>query len=233
MLLQTNSYIVPREKRAEHARLLRRFRQTLLRLGCDHFEVYEQVGANWNTGETTGRFVQILRFRDRKHQLSVQGAERTDPIAQALVQEFCELINFPYQQQQGLFAVGFYTSFLRMPTQRTTTPVQTETSDPEQQVAAPQSPEPGVLESTETAEYVPAEESVEAEGGETSERQSLPIEPESFEGIDFNASADSDAEALDGMTEEELHRAQSAIEDSEQPAEELPAQGATQPEHQP
>src|SRR5271169_4440693 len=112
MLLQTNSYIVPREKRAEHARLLRRFRQTLLRLGCDHFEVYEQVGANWNTGETTGRFVQIMRFRDRKHQLSVQGAERVDPVAQALVREFCELINFPYQQQQGLFAVGFYNSVL-------------------------------------------------------------------------------------------------------------------------
>jgi hypothetical protein len=105
----------------EHARLLRRFRQTLLRLGCDHFEVYEQVGTNWNTGETTGRFVQIMRFRDRKHQLAVQAAERTDPTAQALVREFCELINFPYQQQQGLFAVGFYTSFLRMPPQRTTT----------------------------------------------------------------------------------------------------------------
>jgi len=119
MLLQTNSYIVPKDKRAEHARLLRRFRQTLLRLGCDHFEVYEQVGANWNTGETTGRFVQIMRFRDRKHQLSVQSGERTDPQAQQVVREFCDLINFPYQQQQGLFAVGFYTSFLKMPPQRT------------------------------------------------------------------------------------------------------------------
>jgi hypothetical protein len=121
MLLQTNSYIVPKDKRAEHARILRRFRQTLLRLGCDHFEVYEQVGANWNTGETTGRFVQILRFRDRKHQLAVQTGERSDPQAQQVVREFCELINFPYQQQQGLFAVGFYTSFLRMPPQRTVT----------------------------------------------------------------------------------------------------------------
>ncbi|MDP9175952.1 MAG: hypothetical protein M3O30_19110 [Planctomycetota bacterium] len=126
MLLQTNSYIVPRDKRMEHARLLRRFRQTLMRLGCDHFEVYEQVGANWNTGETTGRFVQIMRFRDRKHQLGVQSAERSDPVAQALVREFCELINFPYQQQQGLFAVGFYTGFLRMPPQRTTTALPTE-----------------------------------------------------------------------------------------------------------
>jgi len=112
MLLQTNSYIVPKEKRAEHQRLVRRFRQTLARLGCDHFEVYEQVGANWGSGETTGRFVHIMRFRDRKHQLAVQAAERNDAAAQALINEFCELINFPYQQQQGLFAVGFYHSVL-------------------------------------------------------------------------------------------------------------------------
>ncbi len=118
MLLQTNSYIVPKEKRAEHARLVRRFRQTLNRLGCEHFEVYEQVGANWGSGESTGRYVHIMRFRDRKHQLAVQAAERTDPGAQALIAEFCELINFPYQQQQGLFAVGFYQSALPASTRR-------------------------------------------------------------------------------------------------------------------
>jgi hypothetical protein len=112
MLLQTNSYIVPKDKRSEHARLLRRFRQTLMRLGADHFEVYEQVGANWASSEATGRFVQIMRFRDRKHQQEVQAGERQDPVAQQLIQEFCALINFPYQQQQGLFAVGFYTSAL-------------------------------------------------------------------------------------------------------------------------
>jgi hypothetical protein len=112
MLLQTNSYIVPKDKRAEHARLIRRFRQTLLRLGCDHFEVYEQVGSNWSNSESTGRYVQILRFVDRKHQLAVQAAERNDPTAQGVIAEFCDLINFPYQQQQGLFAVGFYTSVL-------------------------------------------------------------------------------------------------------------------------
>jgi hypothetical protein len=112
MLLQTNSYVVPKERRAEHARLVRKFRQTLARLGCDQFDVFEQVGANWGGGETTGRFVQMMRFRDRKHQLSVQAAERQDPSAQQLIAEFCELINFPYQQQQGLFAVGFYQSVL-------------------------------------------------------------------------------------------------------------------------
>lgn len=112
MLLQTNSYIVPKEKRAEHSRIIRRFRQTLIRLGCGHFEVYEQVGVNWTHADGGGRYVQILRFDDKKHQLAVQTAERTDPTAQAVIAEFCELINFPYQQQQGLFAVGFYTSAL-------------------------------------------------------------------------------------------------------------------------
>jgi hypothetical protein len=118
MLLQTNSYIVPKDKRTEHSRLIVRFRQTLARLGCDHFEAYEQVGANWSPTEATGRFVQIMRFRDRKHQQQVQAAERSDPGAQALIKEFCELINFPYQQQQGLFAVGFYTSVLPAATPR-------------------------------------------------------------------------------------------------------------------
>lgn len=108
MLLQTNSYIVPREKRAAHQHLMQRFRQVLMRLGCDHFEVYEQVGANWTGGETSGRFVQMMKFRDRKHCQAVQSVERNDPAAQALVREFCELINFPYQQQQGLFAHGYY-----------------------------------------------------------------------------------------------------------------------------
>jgi hypothetical protein len=115
MLLQTNSYIVPKDKRAEHARLIRRFRQTLHRLGCDMFEVYEQVAQDWGSGETTGRYVQIMRFRDRQHQIAVQEAEHTDAAAQAIIKEFCDLINFPYQLQQGLFAVGFYSSALDAP----------------------------------------------------------------------------------------------------------------------
>jgi hypothetical protein len=112
MLLQTNSYIVPKERKAEHARLMRRFRVILHELGCDSFEIYEQVGANWSNAETSGRFVQIMRFRDRKHQLAVQNAERSDPAAQQLIAEFCELVNYPYQQQQQQFAVGFYSSIL-------------------------------------------------------------------------------------------------------------------------
>src|SRR5215475_5266766 len=112
MLLQTNAYFVPAEKRNEHARLVQRFRHTLAKLGCDQFECYEQAGPNWSTGESRNRFIQIMRFRDRKHQQQVQAAERNDPQAQSLIKEFCELINFPYQQQQGYFAVGFYNSVL-------------------------------------------------------------------------------------------------------------------------
>lgn len=109
MLLQTNSYVVPQDKRTEHVKLLARFRQTLLRLGCDSFEAYEQVGPNWNAAQTSGRFVQIMKFRDRRHQQAVQQAERTDPMAQKLIAEFCELINFQYQQQQSLFATSYYS----------------------------------------------------------------------------------------------------------------------------
>ncbi len=112
MLLQTNSYVVPQEKRAAHNHLMQRFRQVLMKIGCDHFEVYEQVGANWAAGETSGRYVQMMRFRDRKHQQAVQLTERSHPEAQALVREFCELINFPYQEAQGLFAHGYYNAII-------------------------------------------------------------------------------------------------------------------------
>ena len=112
MLLQTNSYVVPKERRAEHARLVRRFRQALLRLGCDQFEVYEQVGTNWTSDQSSGRFVQIMRFRDRAHQLAVQQAEQADATAQELIAEFCALLNIPYQQQQSMFAVGYYTALI-------------------------------------------------------------------------------------------------------------------------
>lgn len=111
MLLQTNSYIVPREKHEEHMRLMRRFKQVLLKLGCDQFEVYEQTGPNWAPGES-GRCVQLMRFRDRKHQQHVQNAERTDAQAQAIITELSELLNMPAQQQQGFFAAGFYQTIL-------------------------------------------------------------------------------------------------------------------------
>jgi hypothetical protein len=107
MLLQTNSYIVPKDKRTEHARLIKRFKQVMNRLGCDDFEVYEQAGPNWST-EVGGRFVQIMRFRDRDHQKAIRAAEQSDAVAQELVREFCELMNFGYQHQQGLATTAYY-----------------------------------------------------------------------------------------------------------------------------
>lgn len=111
MLLQTNSYIVPKEKRAEHARLMVRFHQCFRRLGS-LFEVYEQTGPHFS-GDGGGRFVQIMRFRDRRHQQEVHAREKEDKVAQRLISEFCELVNLPYQQQQGLFVAAFYSGVLR------------------------------------------------------------------------------------------------------------------------
>ena len=88
MLLQTNSYIVPADRKADHARLIRRFRQTLSRIGCDQFEVYEQVGPNWSPGSTT-RYVQLMRFRDRQHQQAVQAAE---PERSGIAADYCRIL---------------------------------------------------------------------------------------------------------------------------------------------
>ncbi len=153
MLLQTNSYIVPRDKRDAHNRLLRKFRQVLLRLGCEHFEAYEQVGTNWSPGEATGRYVQIMRFRDRHHQQQVQAAERADPVAQAVIREFCELINFPYQQQQGLFATGFYQSAIPIasPRRPAEAPAKKRSSAASVPPTVPASSQPGVQTSKEDA----------------------------------------------------------------------------------
>lgn len=107
MLLQTNSYIVPKDKRTEHARLIKRFKQVMNRLGCEDFEVYEQAGPNWSN-EVGGRFVQIMRFRDRDQQKAIRAAEQSDAVAQELVREFCELMNFGYQHQQGLATTAYY-----------------------------------------------------------------------------------------------------------------------------
>jgi hypothetical protein len=112
MLMQTNSYLVPKEKQEEHARLVRKIRQVMIRLGCEMFDVYEQTGPSWSSSEATGRFVQMMRFRDRRHQLAVQTAERNDKAAQQAIKEFCELVNLSEQQQQGSFSVGFYASVL-------------------------------------------------------------------------------------------------------------------------
>ena len=182
MLLQTNSYVVPKEKRAEHARLVRKFRQTLARLGCDQFDVFEQVGPNWGGGETTGRFVQMMRFRDRKHQIAVQAAEKQDQAAQQLIQEFCELINFGWQQQQGLFAVGYYQSVLPVAPMRML-PVEGEQNLPPAEAESQHEAEPD-------AEVQPYPASASAAPA-TAEGE-LEIEPDLDMGMDDDVNNNSD-----------------------------------------
>jgi hypothetical protein len=189
MLLQTNSYVVPKEKRAEHARLVRKFRQTLARLGCDQFDVFEQVGPNWGGGETTGRFVQMMRFRDRKHQMAVQAAEKQDSAAQQLIQEFCELINFGYQQQQGLFAVGYYQSVLPVAPMRML-PVEGEQNLPPADTEAEAEPQHADLSTADDTHVAGA-----GDGG-----AEFDIEPDLDMGMDddVNNNSDNDAAVTDG-----------------------------------
>lgn len=184
MLLQTNSYIVPKEKRAEHARLMRRFRQALGKLGCDMFEIYEQVGANWSGNDANGRYVQIMRFRDRKHQVAVQNAERTDPVAQALIAEFCEMVNFPYQQQQGFFAVGYYNSVLPNTAGREMAEAEDSTGDFSAEIAGAAVNESAEVEASPVndAESAAAPEAIhEMIDGEVTGVSKLPIHAEEFE----------------------------------------------------
>jgi len=118
MLLQTNTYLVPAERREEHARLVRRMADVLKRLGCEHFEVHEEINPDGTIAPAYSRFVQILRFRDRQHYQLVRSAEAADPAAQELVAEFCALIDLPAQQQQGTFSVSFLNAVLPPPAAR-------------------------------------------------------------------------------------------------------------------
>ena len=115
MLLQTNGYLVPPDRRAAHARLVRRFRAAMRRLGCDRFEVFEQVGPGWHGGETSGRFIQMMGFRDRAHQKQVHDAEQQDPEAQQIIADFCALIDYDSQQQQKSFITGYYRNAVEGP----------------------------------------------------------------------------------------------------------------------
>jgi hypothetical protein len=115
VLLQTHGYLVPAEHRAAHARLVRRFRAAMKRLGCDRFEAYEQVGSDWAGDASAGRFVQMMVFRDRAHQKQIQQAERDDPEAQQIIAEFVELIDLPKQQDDRTFVTGYYQEVLGEP----------------------------------------------------------------------------------------------------------------------
>jgi hypothetical protein len=108
MLLQTHAYTVPRDRREQHARLMKRLQDAMRRLG-GHFEVYEQVGPGFDLSpDPTGRFVQVMRFKDRRHLAQVQQAERNDAVCQALLIEFCQLVDYSGQLQGGSFVPGYY-----------------------------------------------------------------------------------------------------------------------------
>jgi hypothetical protein len=109
MLLLTNSYNVPADKRTEHTRLAKRFQQAMARLGCEDFEVFEQTGLNWSN-ETTGRFVQIMRFRDLAHFQQVQDAEQHDPAAREIIGQFLDLVGFAEQVAQKQAFTSYYQS---------------------------------------------------------------------------------------------------------------------------
>lgn len=108
MLLQTNAYVVPKDKQDQHARLVRKLKEAMRRIG-GNIEVYEQVGPNFSLREeATGRFVQVMRFKDKRQLQQVQQAERADPTCQRLISELCDLIDLPRQMEVGTFIAGQY-----------------------------------------------------------------------------------------------------------------------------
>ena len=244
MLLQTNSYVVPKDRQAEHKRLMRRFRQTLTRLGCEEFEVYEQSGPNWSGPSTGDRFVQMMRFKDRKQHAALQAAERNDPEAQQLIAEFCELVNFQYQQQQGFFAVGFYSGVLPPPgpSERGETQVE-QSSEPATEDSPPASPELAA----ETQAYAAQEMAEAGEPGhladsdvstmEHLEGQSLPesqpesepeVPPELDDGFTLDMSdalaTPAQPQAEDGFEEIQPLEPESVSEQPPEPSPDLPVE---------
>lgn len=144
MLLQTNSYLVHHARRAEHARLMRRFRACFERLGSE-FEVYEQVGPEFapihDDQNNATRFVQMMRFRDHEHQRQVNERERNDDVARRLIDDFCRLVDLPAQQRQGQYAGGYYEQTNLEPTPPSPASPSSPAADPNRN-SEPSRPEP-------------------------------------------------------------------------------------------
>ena len=98
MLIQTQSYLVPADVRGDHARLLRQIRVCMRRLGGTIEFYEEEVG-----GRGRGRFVHLMRFRDRGHLQAVRHAEEDDDKAQRLIRRLSELVDLPRQVETGTF----------------------------------------------------------------------------------------------------------------------------------
>ncbi|MCS7033684.1 MAG: hypothetical protein NZ561_06770 [Phycisphaerae bacterium] len=216
MLLQTNSYIVPKDKRTEHARLLQRFKQLLARHGCDHFEVYEQTGANWSPAES-GRFVQILRFRDRQHWLAVQQEEKNDPQAKQLIAEFCELINLPYQMQAGMFSSVYFTGVI---TQQLPRPSGSGTSGAAKPAVGPAEPTatqvpPAAVSAAASSDSRSSDSPAEpAPTGLDAELLASDFEPRTTAGDSTNPDRNGDSDVLEFLADS-LPPDEPATEDSE------------------
>lgn len=80
------------------------------RIGAN-VEVYEQVGPAFSPAEeATGRYVQVIRFRDRRHLVAVQAAEKSDPVLQSIIAEFVVLVDLAGQQAAGTYLPGYYSA---------------------------------------------------------------------------------------------------------------------------
>ncbi len=114
MLLQTNSYLVPRDRMAAHDELMRRFAACFARLGVAEgaFELFRQTSAEYrpDTAAAAQRVTQILRFDDRKQQEAVHEAEAHDAEAAALVGELRKLVDLDEQAARGHFTSSYYAS---------------------------------------------------------------------------------------------------------------------------
>jgi hypothetical protein len=111
MLLQTNSYLVPRDRIRAHDDLMRRFRSCFSRLGLEtqQFEVLRETGPEFSTPRTSAvRHVQVVRFRDKDQYDLIHDAEAADPEAQELVAEFARLVELEAQQRRGHFVGTYY-----------------------------------------------------------------------------------------------------------------------------
>jgi hypothetical protein len=110
MLLQTNSYLVPNGRRAQHARLIQKFVACFERLGGD-IEVYEQTAPGFEPfarNTEAFRFAHVMRFRDHEHQQAVATREAQDQEAVKLIAELVELVDLRRQRRDGRYIGNFY-----------------------------------------------------------------------------------------------------------------------------
>ncbi|MEM7808642.1 MAG: hypothetical protein AAF561_11060 [Planctomycetota bacterium] len=112
MLLQTNSYLVPRHRLREHDDLMRQFVACFRRLGVADgaFEVFQSLDHEYrqHDNQPHQRITQILRFRDHDQQQAVHRAEASDPEAAELVEKLRRLVDLDEQAARKQFTSNYY-----------------------------------------------------------------------------------------------------------------------------